>query len=330
MKEEALSKSRVVLRSVARRSVAQAVEEVMEACAWEDLVRPHARVVLKPNLCMSVPAKVLGANTHAEITEAVCRVLRRRTRNVVIGEADHLRQKAETAFEVSGYVEMARRLDVPLVNFSDMRWRQVFCPPLGAEVGLPAALLDADVFITLPVLKTHALTYFTGALKNQWGCMPQYDRILMHRYLDPMLAWLQSVLRPALALMDGIVGMEGRGPTNGQPRRLDLLLASRDAVALDASAARLVGLDPPRARHLVLAAEQGLGRMAAEEIELDGPWDAHRTAFEPAVLDGAVAAMNYLSRYRWFVRHVLERDSIFYPGRKVVQALRRARLVAGG
>jgi len=330
MKEERLTTSRVVLRSVAQRSVQEAVEEVMAACGWEELVRPGARVVLKPNLCMSVEAKVLGANTHAEITEAVCRVLLRRTRNVVIGEADHLRQKAERAFEASGYVEMARQLGVPLVNFSDMRWTQVECPPLGGPVGLPAALLDADVFITLPVLKTHALTYFTGALKNQWGCMPQYDRILMHQHLDPMLAWLQSVLRPALSVMDGIVGMEGRGPTNGKPRRLDLLLGSRDAVALDASAARLVGLDPARARHIVLSAEQGLGRMAEDQIELDGPWDAHRTQFEPAVLDGAVAAMNYMSRYRWFVRHVLERDSIFYPGRKVVQALRRARLVAGG
>ena len=56
---------------------------------------------------------------------------------------------------------------------------------------LPRLLLEADLLITLPVLKTHALTYFTGALKNQWGCLPQHDRILYHRYLDPLLASLQ-------------------------------------------------------------------------------------------------------------------------------------------
>jgi uncharacterized protein (DUF362 family) len=325
-----LDKARVMLRSVARRSVSEVVEDLLAACGWEDLVPAGARVVIKPNLCMSVADKVVGANTHAEITEAVCRVLLRRTRRIVIGEADHLRQKAQSAFEVSGYVDMARRLGVELVNFSELPWTPVECPPLGAPVELPRVLLEADVFVTLPVLKTHALTYFTGALKNQWGCLPQYDRIVMHRHLDPMLAWLQAVLRPRLAVMDGIVGMEGRGPTNGKPRRLDLLLASRDAVALDAAAMGLVGLDVQRARHLVLAAGQGLGRFGEHEIELDGPWEAHRTQFEPAVLDRAVAAMNFMSRYRWFVRHVLERDSIFYRGRAVVQWARRARLLAGG
>src|SRR5438105_8856215 len=98
---------------------------------------------------------------------------------------------------------------------------------------MPSVLLEADVFITLPVLKTHSLTYFTGALKNQWGCVPHYNRILLHKWLDPLLVSLQSLLRPELAIMDGIVGMEGRGPVNGKPRRLDLALASRDAVALD-------------------------------------------------------------------------------------------------
>ena len=325
-----MERSRVVLRSVAQRTVEQAVEELMAACRWEEVVPPGAKVVVKPNLCMSVASKVVGANTHAELTEAVCRVLLRRTRHIVIGEADHLRQKAQLGFAATGYLDLAQRLGVELVNFSDVPWTAVDCPPMGGTLELPRVLLEADVFITLPVLKTHALTYFTGALKNQWGCLPQYDRILMHRYLDEMLAWLQGRLRPALSVMDGIVGMEGRGPTNGRPRRMDVLLASRDAVALDVSAMRLVGLEPPRARHLVLAAEQGLGAFAEADIELDGPWDAHRTQFEPAVLDQAVAAMNYMSRYRWFVRHVLERDSIFYPGRMLVQWLRKSRVIAGG
>jgi uncharacterized protein (DUF362 family) len=324
-----VEKSRVALRSVQERSVQDAVEELMEACRWEEIIAPGARVVIKPNLCMSVSHKVVGANTDMRLTESVIRVLQRRTTNIVVGESDHLRQKAQRGFEASGYLDMAQRLGVPLVNFTELPWRAVPCPPLDA-LELPEVLLDADVFITLPVLKTHALTYFTGALKNQWGCLPQYDRIVLHKHLDELLASLQGVLKPRLTLMDGIVGMEGRGPTNGKPRRLDVLLASRDAVALDVSAMRLVGLDPSRAKHLVLAAEQGLGRIAAEDIEEDGPWAAHRTQFEPAVLDGAVKAMNYMSRYRWFVRHFLERDTIFYPVRAVVQALRRVRLIAGG
>jgi uncharacterized protein (DUF362 family) len=190
-------------------------------------------------------------------------------------------------------------------------------------------LLEADVFITLPVLKTHSLTYFTGALKNQWGCVAQYNRILLHKWLNPMLVSLQALLRPALAIMDGIVGMEGRGPVNGKPRRLGVALASRDAVALDATAMRLVGLDPERAVHVMMAAREGLGRFDVADIEVDGEWEKYSTHFEPAVLDWAQAAMNYMSRYRWFVKLALENDSVFGPGRALVQFLRRVGVVQG-
>src|SRR5207244_6587532 len=142
------------------------------------------------------------------------------------------------AFAVSGYVEMAKRLGVRLVNMSRAEWTPVCCEPAGM-IELPCIVLEADVFITLPVLKTHALTYFTGAIKNQWGCLPQYNRILLHKHLDPLLATLHRVLRPRLAIMDGIVGMEGRGPANGKPRRMDGILASVDSVAQHAPASRL-------------------------------------------------------------------------------------------
>jgi uncharacterized protein (DUF362 family) len=320
--------SKVILRGVTPESLKATVRECMELCGWEDLVPRDATVVIKPNLCTIDPGKMEMSNTDARLTAAVCEVLFGRTRRILVGESDGLRQKADESFAANGYAEMAKELGVELVNFSRVPWTKVDCPPAG-EIELPRPLLEADVFITLPVLKTHALTYFTGALKNQWGCLPQYDRILLHKHLDALLATLHRVLKPRLIVMDGIVGMEGRGPTNGKPRRLDLILASRDGVALDATAMRLVNLDPPRAKHLVLAAEQNLGRLRAEEIEVDGDWQKHTTEFEPAVLDKAVRAMNYMSRYRWFVKHVLESNRIFYPVRSLVQILRRVGVVEG-
>jgi len=322
-------KSQVVLRSIRDQSISAAVASCMDACEWEHIVPRDAHVVIKPNLCTAVREKAAESNTDPRLTAAVCEVLLTRTSRITIGESDSLRQTAWEAFEASGYTDMASRLGVTLVNFSESAWVPMQLEPAG-EIGLPRALLEADVFITLPVLKTHALTYFTGALKNQWGCLPQYNRILYHRYLDPLLATLHRTLRPKLAVMDGIIGMEGRGPTNGKPRRMDVILASQDSVALDAAAMRLIGLEPSRARHVVLTAEQGLGRMDAERLELDGDWAHHATHFEPAVLDKAVAAMNYMSRYQWFVKHMLERDTIFYPIRSLVQVLRRVGVVEGG
>jgi len=324
-----MKKSTVILRSVAGRSVASAVQECLDRCGWDQLVPRDATVVVKPNLCTAVPDRVAMSNTDPALTQAVCEMLLSRTRRIYIGESDGLRQTAQQAFEASGYVDLARTLGVELVNLSTRPWVRVACEPVG-EIELPRLLLETDVFVTLPVLKTHALTYFTGALKNQWGCLPQYDRILLHKHLDPLIASLHRALHPQLALMDGIIGAEGRGPVNGKPRRLDLIMASRDAVALDATAMRLVGLEPHRARHVVLAAEAGLGRIEEQEIEVDGEWERHATQFEPAVLDKAIAAMNYMSRYRWFVKYILEQNYIFYPTRAFVQFLRKVGVVEGG
>ncbi len=325
---DATGKSKVVLRSIEQSTVREVVGEIMRLCDWESLVPKDAAVVLKPNLCTAVTEKVVESNTHPELVAAVCEVLLTRTKNICIGESDGLRQTAEEAFEASGYGKIARTLGVQLVNFSQLPWTKVRCEPAG-EIELPRLLLEADVFITLPVLKTHALTYFTGALKNQWGCLPQYDRILFHKHLDPLLATLHRVLRPQLSVMDGIVGMEGRGPANGKPRRMDVILASRDGVALDATAMRLVGLEPQRTRHIVLAANQGLGCIEASQIQVDGDWQRHATQFEPAILDWAIASMNYMTRYRWFVKHMLERDYVFRPIRALVQFLRRVGVVEG-
>lgn len=321
-------KSNVILRSVSDTSISAAVRECLDRCEWESVVPRGAIVVVKPNLCTAVPDRAGVANTSPAVTAAVCEALTGRAKQVRIVESDNLRQKAQEAFAASGYREIAARLGVELVNLTEVPRVRVRCDPAGA-IELPRMLLESDVFITLPVLKTHALTYFTGALKNQWGCLPQYDRILLHKHIHTLLATIHKVLKPKLAIMDAIVGMEGRGPVNGRPRRMDLVLASRDAVALDATAMRLVGLHPERARHVAEAARQGLGRIAAADIGVDGDWSRHVTRFQPAKLDLAVAAMNYMSRYRWFVRCALERDSVFKRGRALVQLLRTIGLLAG-
>jgi uncharacterized protein (DUF362 family) len=322
------ARSTVFLRDVAPASIDATVEEVMERCDWQALVPAHGTVVIKPNLCTAVCDKIEMSNTDCTLTAAVCKVLLKKTKNIYLGESDGLRQTAHEAFAASGYAQMASDLGVGLVNFSESELTPVRLDPV-REIEMPRLLLNADVFITLPVLKTHSLTYFTGTLKNQWGCVPQYDRILLHKHLDPMLVSIHQRLNPVLSIMDGIVGMEGRGPVNGRPRRLNLILASRDGVALDAAAMRLVGLDPHLSRHILLATQAGLGRLEAEDIDLDGDWAGHSTRFEPAILDIAQAAMNYMTRYRWFVRGMLENDYIFYPVRRAVQVLRRVGLVEG-
>ena len=203
------------------------------------------------------------------------------------------------------------------------------CEPIG-EIALPRLLMECDAFISIPVLKTHALTYFTGVLKNQWGCVPgALDRIQHHDAIHEMLSSLHRLFHPRFSVMDGTVCMEGRGPVAGKGRRLDVILASQDGVALDSTAMRLVGLEPNLSRHVVFAANQGVGRINTQEIDVDGDWEKHVTQFEPPPRDQLNTLVFKFSKYRWFTRYILGNDAVYYPVRSMVKFLRRVGLVSG-
>ena len=302
----------------------------MHGCRWTEIVAQHARVVLKPNLTCLDPAMAYAANTSTELVAAVVRVLQERTADITVGESDMINAPnvypAELAFEVSGLDRLSSELGFKLVNWSKEPTRPVPSALLsGFE--MPIGLLDADVVISLPVLKTHGQSYYTGALKNMWGCVPRFDRFLLHRRLHECIAEVNAILRPSLAIMDAIVGIEGRGPTYGNPRRLDLVLSSTDLVALDATAARLVGLDPGMAKHISLARRKGLGETEASAIIVDGPFAANQTTFTPARYDIVLRTMDFLSPYRWFTYGVLLNPLLFERLRSISRALRRREVI---
>jgi len=325
-----MKKSAVILRSVKGADLLHVAEEMLAFCDWESLLPEGGKVYVKPNLCTDEVEKVESANTSPELLEAVCQVLLRRTRDVTICESDGARYSAESAFANTGLEPVVRRLGVKWVNFSRGEGVSVDHPIFDRyRTGLPKELLDADLLVNIPVIKTHALTVFTGSVKNLWGCVPRYDRICMHKYLDELLSDLVGILKPRINIMDGIVGAEGRGPTNGTPRRMDVVLASRDPVALDATAMRLVGLDPYAVKHLVLSNKKGFGSINEDGIVIDGDFEKLKVQFIPAALDWAVWAMNYLTRYRFFVKYILFNTFIFRNARRVVFLLRNVGLLKG-
>ncbi len=313
--------SNVFLRRADRQNVLPAVRALLEACSWQDLVAVGASVAIKPNLCTERPEQINTANTSSSVVRAVCQVLLERTSRITIVESNGARYPAEAAFEHSGIYRIADELGIDVTNLSSGPAVEVQDARL-KHFPLPRVWLDADVFITLPVLKTHATTVFTGALKNQWGCIPRYDRILLHKYLHELIGLINKIRPVTLALMDGLVGMQGRGPINGYPINLDVLLCSRDPVALDATAMRLIGIEPTTSSHLVQAHDLGLGKIAADEIVVEGPFDELRTSAEPAAEDWAIKLMNHVARSEVLTKHVLLNDGIFYPIRRSVNVMR--------
>jgi uncharacterized protein (DUF362 family) len=313
--------SSVFLRRADRSDPTPTVRQLLDACRWQELIPDNARVVVKPNLCTERPEQIHTANTSLGVLRAVCRTLQERTSRITVVESDGSRYKAEAAFENAGVYRLADDLGLAVLNLSKDELVPLSDPRLKG-FGMARTWMEADAFVTLPVLKTHATTVFTGALKNQWGCIPRYDRLLLHKHLDRLIGDINRIRPVTLALMDGLVGMQGRGPINGYPINLNVLLASRDPVALDAVAMRLVGLNPATSKHVVHAAGIGLGTWAEGGIDIDGPFADVRTTVEPAIADWAIWMMNLVTRSPLLTRTLLLNDGVFYPMRRAVTYIR--------
>lgn len=137
-------------------------------------------------------------------------------------------------------------------------------------------ILDADVIISLPKLKTHAMTSYTGAVKNLFGVIPGTYKAELHFRLDDraafcsMLVDLCERVKPTLSIMDAIVGMEGDGPTSGIDRHIGLVMASANPYALDMAAASVIGYEPDEVDTIKIAAERRHCPKSVGELMISG------------------------------------------------------------
>jgi ferredoxin len=162
---------------------------------------------------------------------------------------------------------------------------------------LAKALGSSDLLVSLPKLKTHQLMYYTGAIKNLFGLIPGLEKSAFHLRFPgrtefaAMLADLALAARPDFALMDAVVAMEGPGPNSGRPRHLGLVLASPDALALDFTAAELIGYPPLSIPYLAALAGRGPFAASPAAVEQRGlsPDSVRPSSFElvpvPAATD---------------------------------------------
>jgi len=256
-------------------------------------VAPGARVVLKPSLLMpSAPERAIC--THPEIIRAVARLAR---------EAGAALVEATDSPGMGTATRCTRRLglgDGDLLAVKDAGEGTDVAPPGAAfhRVRLIARLLDADLVINLPKAKTHGQMVMTAAVKNSFGAVVGMEKAQWHfragrnpEDFARLLVHIHGLVAPRLSILDAVVGMEGNGPSGGDPRSLGFLLASADAHALDAVLADVWGLAPHQVFTLAVARDLGL-IPSFGEIEIIGaplddlrPRPAWRLA-RPAALRG--------------------------------------------
>jgi len=237
-------------------------------------VKPGEKIVIKPNVLFGVnPQKCV--TTHPSVFKAVGAILKQAGVTMYCGDSSGF-GKCEGNMRRAHLKPVADELGIKLVDFDngrDVAHREAL---LNKRFVLANGVLESDGVISLPKLKTHGLTRFTGAVKNQFGCVPGFLKSQFHvKMPDPhefatMLVDLTSLIRPRLYIMDGIMAMEGNGPRSGKPRKLGVLLFSSDPVALDAIACKIIDLDPAFVPTSEPGERAGLGTYHYENIEVVG------------------------------------------------------------
>ena len=263
---------------------------------WRDANGPdlqNANVVLKPNLVDYVPGR--PCYTMPQVTEALIQFLRdeMRVKKIVVAEGMTFRRDPHAILFNTGYQEMLDRLGVEFVelNYDDM----VKIPLRGGYAKMDSLFVartvaEADALISVPKMKTHHWTRISVSIKNLFGIVPgiKYGfpkNTIHYQGIDAFLAeLLDSLPTPKrFALVDGIVGSQGDGPLFGTPVPSGVLVGGGDFLAVDATCARLMGLDPDNIEVLKFMAWAGLGQMDAARIDLRGAsLDALRRTYEPA------------------------------------------------
>jgi uncharacterized protein (DUF362 family)/Pyruvate/2-oxoacid:ferredoxin oxidoreductase delta subunit len=239
------------------------------------IVKPGDKVLVKINHLSPTSTPERGIVTHPIFVEAVLTLLKERDAEITVG--DDIEEGDEDGFKISGFREMCDRQGVKLVNLREMGFVEKPCNgKILKNLYISKIMEEADVLINLPKFKTHSLTIFTGGIKNLYGTIPDGLRRRFHyNYLRSeefcqMLVDIYSIAKPKLTMIDGIMAMEGEGPSSGKMRNLGLILAGKDTVAVDAIAGRIIGLKPDDVLTTRYAAERGLGISDLKKIEVTG------------------------------------------------------------
>jgi len=228
------------------------------------------RVLLKPNVGR-VAAPGSGVVTHPEVIAAAIDVFREAGADVAVGESPIVGVDMQEAFEAAGRAAVAAARNCPLIDMDRRRFVPVPVPDgrVIQTLRVCPEVLEFDIVVSVPVMKMHMHTGVSLAVKNMKGCLWRRSKVEFHmlppvagsahKPIDLAIADMSSVLRPHLAIVDGTVGMEGLGPSAGQPKPLDAVVVSADAFAADAVACQLMGTAAEQIPHLSIGAERGHG-----------------------------------------------------------------------
>jgi len=254
--------------------VQEAVEQVLAPLGGIGaFIKPGQSVLIKPNLLTArEPEKAV--TTHPEVVRAIIRIVRKQGAEPSVADSPSNVTRLEELWTRTGFRALCDQEEVPLLNLEKEGSTPFTVNGISFSVAQP--FLKADVVINVPKVKTHVLTIFTGAVKNMYGTVPGFQKTALHKaYPTPpqfgdLMAAIFSKVKPTLSIVDGIVGMDGDGPSGGDPVKLGFLAASADAVALDHVLCSLLGIDVHGVPYFKPLRDLGLGESDLTLIDVLG------------------------------------------------------------
>jgi uncharacterized protein (DUF362 family)/NAD-dependent dihydropyrimidine dehydrogenase PreA subunit len=228
-------------------------------------------ILLKPNI-LSDDEPLNATTTHPAVVEAVINYLQTRGATVLVGDSPTFDTRNFTG-EKCGVRQIVSKCGATWVRFNEASvTRKVGT----AEIKITALITKVDLIISLSKLKNHELMIISGAIKNIFGFVPGYNKAMQHviypgRYkLGEFFVDLEEAIKPDFHIMDGIVAMEGPGPGNGYPKKVNVLLSSVNPLALDIIASRILGYDPLDIPTNRIALERGILLKNIDDIIIKG------------------------------------------------------------
>lgn len=278
--------SKVIIKECKDYSIDSLIEKINDSIeligGWDKYVKPQDKVLLKVNL-IGPKTSESAAVTHSEFVRAVIRILKSKGCIVWVGDSSGgaIAGMAPTAqaLKVAGYERVVEEEGAEFKNF-DREGVVAVQPESKCEETMYIAkpLFDADVVINLPKLKTHSAAFYTGAVKNVFGCIPGLRKAKYHRMAPEPIDFghiICDIHRAAkfhLHIMDGILAMQGEGPTAGEPYQANKIIISEDPLALDAVAAKMLGMNVEDIPILNTAHKRNLGEGRLKNITIVGDY----------------------------------------------------------
>jgi uncharacterized protein (DUF362 family)/NAD-dependent dihydropyrimidine dehydrogenase PreA subunit len=263
-----------------QEKVDQALQQAINLLGgFSQFVKPGQKVLIKPNVLMECEPDS-AITTHPSLVAAVVKMVVRAGGIALVGDSPgNALANINQAMEKTGIRSAVEAAGGKIVTLHQDGIVEIKSPSHNRRIPsykISKLVLEADLIINLPKLKTHNLTLYTGAIKNLFGVVPGFYKAQFHiqatrpRPLAELLVDILEITKPKLNIFDSIVGMEGNGPAGGTPRKLGVLLASTDAVSADAVGSYLIGFNPLEIDTTVVAYQRKLGEANLPKIEIRG------------------------------------------------------------